>query len=193
MSEIRDDKILAFLRAAYFGNISEPFSAASNRAYRDMCRTIKFNNKVDFRVDLRNNVCQLLKTEITNSPYNEILNASDFDKWHRKVCKKIKDIYFKPYNIVLTYGQAQKWLNMTIKYLYVLGESPLESAFAYLHAPIDKIVFEKSGVAKPNVTWSSWDKYDEYLNYQKELRKKYGNPFIWEFGFWTNFVKNGKS
>lgn len=42
-NKIDDSDILEFLKFSYFGNLKDPIEVASNRAYRDMCRTIKFN------------------------------------------------------------------------------------------------------------------------------------------------------
>lgn len=193
MNKIDDVEILGFLKAAYFGDTNDLMEAASNRAYRDMCRTIKFNC-IDsgIRINLKREVTELLKTEITDSPNKDICSAEKFDEWHMHVCNEIIDKY-KMRRINLTVGQAQKWLNMTVKYLYVLGEKPLESAFAYIHVPIDNIVIKMAkddfGIDMPEIVWSKWDNYEEYLQYQNKFRQKIEQPFKWEFENWTRNVK----
>lgn len=47
-------------------------------------------------------------------------SKEEFNKLHLKICNKIKEIYLAE-GIRLTYGQAQKWLNMIMKYLYMIG------------------------------------------------------------------------
>ncbi len=45
----------------------------------------------------------------------------------------------------LTCGQAQKWLNMTLKYCWVCGSDDLkwlDPWFAVAHMPIDRIVLD---------------------------------------------------
>lgn len=44
--------------------------------------------------------------------------------------------------IKFTYGQAQKWINMIIKYLYVLKANLFEGVFDYFHIPFDNYVLE---------------------------------------------------
>ena len=43
-------------------------------------------------------------------------NQEKFDKWHEFACKRL--ITFS--NDILTYGQAQKWINMTLKNLSMI-------------------------------------------------------------------------
>ena len=42
-----DEDILKFLRAIYFGTYKDIYEAASNRAYLDMNRTLRFNGMAD--------------------------------------------------------------------------------------------------------------------------------------------------
>lgn len=43
---------------------------------------------------------------------------SDYDKWHEQSCKKIVNQFGDE---KFTYGNAQKWLNMTVKYLFIVN------------------------------------------------------------------------
>lgn len=190
-----DEDILKFLKAAYFGDFSDCYKAACNRAYRDMNRTIRFDNLLDEdREDLKNEVKEKLKDEIKDN-LNKISSQKEFDVWHKKVCDRIKEIY-KGKEITLTYGQAQKWINMTIKYLYVLEPETFDGVFEFLHIPIDnyvlKIAKEELDVKKIEGAWSKLDDYNEYLNYQKNIRNKIGEsvPLRWEFENWLKAAKN---
>ena len=96
----------------------------------------------------------------------------------------------------MTYGQAQKWLNMTIKYLYCLQYNKFKKAFHYLHVPIDnriiKSAYKDFKIAKPVESWSKWNK-EEYTNYQEKLIKAIGDkkdPLRWEFTAWLNGVSD---
>lgn len=60
---------------------------------------------------------------------------TDYDIWHKRICDKLvydyRDVKRKvkneePHKPAFTYGNAQKWINMTVKYLY-LFRSTLES------------------------------------------------------------------
>lgn len=197
-NKIDDSDILKFLKFSYFGNLKDPIEVASNRAYRDMCRTIKFNGlSEENRLKLRKKVKDDFKTEIDNLT-SKI--QGDFDKWHEQLCKKIIDEYKKS-KIQLSYGQAQKWVNMTIKYLYILEVEgyTFDSIFEDLHIPIDNYVFDavekELGIKRPADAWSKLDK-KEYLKYQEdireELRKKNSSPLIWEFENWLKEAQEDK-
>ena len=41
-----------------------------------------------------------------------------------------------------TYGQAQKWVNMTLKYLWLLDMLPNGLSEAELHVPVDSFILE---------------------------------------------------
>lgn len=197
-NKIKKEELLKFLKFSYFGNLKDPIEATSNRAYRDMCRTIKFNGLSEKnRLKLRKKVKDDFKTEIDNLT-SKI--QGDFDKWHEQLCKKIIDEYKKS-KIQLSYGQAQKWVNMTIKYLYILEVEgyTFDSVFENLHIPIDNYVFDavekELGIKRPVDAWSKFDK-KEYLKYQEdirgELRKKNISPLIWEFENWLKEAQEDK-
>ena len=196
-----DEKLLKFLKFAYFGDLTKPVDGASNRAYRDMCRTIRFGKfSKDDRVKLKKEVNSFLDTEIKKLVNGSITSEKEFDKWHEQLCKKIIDEY-KKLKIQLSYGQAQKWVNMTIKYLYILEVEgyTFDSVFENLHIPIDNYVFDavekELGIKRPVDAWSKLDK-KEYLKYQEdirgELRKKNISPLIWEFENWLKEAQEDK-
>lgn len=186
-----DQDILQFLRGVYFGNFADPLLAASSRAYRDMNRTIRFHGLEDeVRKNLRTQVNQVLRKQVSRLTPQNIKSTTEFDCWHQEVCNQIKRIYATQ-GIGLTYGQAQKWVNMTIKYLYMLEVSDFAGVFQYLHVPLDNYIFDSArdvlGIPRPKQAWSRWDDYqDQYLHYQNLLRTKLGNqsPLRWEFQNW---------
>ncbi|MEG0169755.1 MAG: hypothetical protein RR658_06935 [Anaerorhabdus sp.] len=56
---------MEFLKALYFGAYTNPYEAASRRAYRDMNRTIRFSDlEVTARETIRKIIYEKLKTEI---------------------------------------------------------------------------------------------------------------------------------
>lgn len=79
-----------------------------------------------------------------------ISTETDFKDWHNNVCEGIIQISQKEDRLFKTtqeikYGQAQKWLNMTLKYLLLLGywddneANRLEKLF---HVPVDSYIME---------------------------------------------------
>lgn len=192
-----DKDILDYLKAIYFGDLTDPLKEANSRAYRDMNRTIRFNGLPDAtRLALREKVNAVFDTELTKLKSDSITSQDEFDAWHHSVSDKIKKLYLDE-GVKLTYGQAQKWINMTIKYLYMLEANSFDGVFEFLHIPLDNYVFDIArdllGIARPKVAWSSWDNYDEqYLCYQNLIREKIttGTPLRWEFRYWLKVARN---
>lgn len=192
-----DKDILDFLKAIYFGDFSNPMEAASSRAYRDMNRTIRFNGMSSIvRMKLRQEVTDIFEKEISFLIKSGTKSQEEFDRWHYEICKLIRKAY-NDSGVGLTFGQAQKWVNMTIKYLYMLEFATFENVFSYLHIPLDNYVFdiasEVLNIERPKIAWSKWDDYEnKYLGYQKEIRNKITDcePLRWEFRYWLKAARN---
>lgn len=190
-----DEDILKFLKAAYFGDFSDRYKVACNRAYRDMNRTIRFNGlPIEDREKPKSKVKEKFEEKIKELTHNKISRQDEFNDWHKEVCDQILEIY-KEKGITLTYGQAQKWINMTIKYLYVLEPETFDGVFDFLHIPIDKYVLDiakELGVERIKGAWSKLDDYEEYLKYQENIKEKIGEiaPLRWEFRNWLKAAKN---
>ena len=80
--------------------------------------------------------------------------------------------------LVMSYGQAQKWLNMPLKYLAVLRHPVMSNSCHLLHAPLGRIVyghaksqFKMKLPAASGWTWSKRD-YTEYVGFQTRLREQ---------------------
>ena len=188
-----DQDILNSLYVFYFGSTNDKYVAAINKAYRDFSRTIDFKHMVikdnqnidDVKYELRESVVNLLKKEISYLINDENINKETFNNRHNNICNKIIDVY-KKNDITIHYGQAQKWLNMSFKYLFCLQEGDFKNIFHFLHIPIDKNIIAAAykifNIEKPKRAWSKLDK-EEYINYQEKLVKSIGNqidPLRWE-------------
>lgn len=156
-NQLSDGDILRFLRLAYFGSIDEPYNAAGDRAYRDFCRTIRFNKTItttDNRKNVKRNVYEWIHKELISL---KCFSVDDFNSWHDYACKIIiKDFSTEA---KLCYGQAQKWLNMTLKYLLVLDVYEAKKLLVFLHVPIDKKVIHTAAkhVTPCQKPWSQWN------------------------------------
>ena len=186
-----DTDVLNFMRYVCFGDIANPYETASNDAYRDMCRTLRFHGfSEENRLKLRSSVTAMLQQEIKRLILKNVKSQAEYDAWHYELCTRIRAIY-REQGIEFHYGQAQKWLNMTMKYLYLIGECTFDGLFQYLHVPVDNylidIAWKELGVAHPQTSWSRWNDYaEQYEAYQKELRTKIIGcfPLRWEFRHW---------
>lgn len=190
---------LDFLIYAYFGSEEDPFIACSRRAYLDLCRTIRFDGQPGDLI--RTEVDNLLKNYISAIIKHHNMNQAEFDLWHRNTCNLMTACY-KPYEIEFSIGQAQKWLNMTIKYLYIRGGADISSIFNYCHVPLDNYVFDMAKhilkISRPENRWSRITNYNEYMLYQNKLRSAIlvtGKiPLEWEFEHWLSAAKaSGRS
>lgn len=193
---MEQDKIIRFYRTAIFGREDDKVKAASRRAYRDMCRTIRF----------KEGCTDDEKTELYDSALNDIIipaimlctslrNKDSYDKWHDSLCCDITGKYTSVGH-TFHYGQSQKWVNMMMKYLCILsGDNSLDCIYKYLHIPLDSIVIntaqKEPGICKPFNSWSKLTR-DEYIDYQQELMDKLYNdgliPLEWEFDVWMNGI-----
>ena len=186
-----DKDSLDFLYGLYFGAFDDVYDAATNRAYRDMNRTIRFCGMTDEkRKEIRLRVNELIRISVQEIQRKNEIDQKFFDDWHKKLCDAIIEKY-EMNGITFTYGQAQKWINMTLKYLYVLDSQKIEKLFKYCHVPLDNYVFDISeklfGIEKTKIPWSRWcDYHNQYMAYQIKLRNSIKNeaPLRWEFKAW---------
>ena len=180
---ITKSDIQNFYRISLFGNESDPITAAAKRAYRDFCRTIDFKKKSEHS-NAVNNVVEVIRLSLTK--ISGIQSAEGYDKWHEDLSAKIKKA-FDEYAI-LSVGQVQKWINMTMKYLIILDQDAVKKIESYLHVPIDSIILKKSGKASffGQTPWSRIEEYGDYMNFQRELRDEHESPLAWEFTAWND-------
>lgn len=220
-----DKDVLRFLNGHLGGTDSTAYQRCSAFAYRDMCRTIRFapsytegavqGNKERKRIAnaklvLRDRATDLIQAQVQAW----LLNVPDQDRYdedHRHLCEQIILLYRNTTiqtdaGNSLYFGQAQKWVNMTLKNLYVYTESndtrlSLRPLLPYMHIPLDNIIMDiaadtkrcyidppnrKYAVKKPSTPWSKLD-FAEYARYQRELVAKidHSYPLVWELTHWS--------
>ena len=218
--------------------IKEAKIKCCRRAYRDLNRTIKYKDsksalkestmsekELDEYAQNKENAVKAVCEYITGM-LCEIANCED---WHKNACDNIIEKFNEGYGNVkpgvktnqkdgkLTYGQAQKWLNMSLKYMDTIGLIDSTKS-KKLHPPIDNIILEsiwmeeaiaddafplKKGkerrrgdgeISKWNENkincWSSWD-YDTYNKIHVAIENLYKNkfPLEWENDKWINTSK----
>jgi hypothetical protein len=109
-------------------------------------------------------------------------------------CAKKYQMLFKE-DTTFTVGLAQKWVNMTLKYLWILGV--LDDEYdENLDVPIDSYILvevAKLGIDIKNIKWSSWNSLSEYKEIQTTLKKvvleEQGCTSIrWENEKWINAI-----
>src|ERR1700730_8802071 len=89
-------------------------------------------------------------------------------------------------------GHGQKWINMTFKYLFVMGDTRVPG-FLHLydlcHVPFDIIFIdalrENHDFENLPCAWSKLDNYNIYLNRQRWVRDRFNlSPLDVEFRLW---------
>ena len=197
MDCISEDLIRQFFITSIFGIDKEELTDTSfaveqviRCAYRDMCRTIRYSGKT------ADDIRQLYaggSQKIHFGLYKMICanSQNEFDQAHRHTCEGLIEM-FDFHDVKLYYGQAQKWVNMTFKYLHILKleEYDLKPSFPYLHVPLDSVVLKKANkqfkLGIKDFTWSRYD-YQTYIMIQNRIKAALNgqNPLIWEFESWN--------
>lgn len=213
----------------------------AERAYRDMCRTLTFNEKMDGknakekkdieknRKKFRDDICDLIVVEVKKLFED---GKDNFDDWHSATCneimKKAKECpgFYEQKLLgkrneddkeVFYYGQAQKWINMTIKYMLMFDcfRDYRRNYEEKLHVPVDSYVIKAAkklqkklkeknlgiDIKFPANVWSKL-KVDEYINFQKTLKcalekladiepnkSEYKSRYKWEEKEWVEIAK----
>ena len=161
---------------------NNPIISAIDRAYRDMAAhtvSVPEGKSKEYLFEKRKAVTELLYKRI--KAVGE--SIENFDEWHKTLSRELKKTYSE-----LTYGQIQKWINMTIKYLVVLsdvGVNGIPPFFvidnaAFFHAPIDSYVLHYLEVDE---VWSTIPTYDRYINIRKRI------TFMDEYKKWPVFAR----
>lgn len=226
-----------FLIYSYFGispkdleNKDKIITICAQRAYLDLSRTLRFKDdykenskndnkqakkeKVDKRINFKNDISKLIEAEVLS-----LIKSDDFDSTHNELCDRIMIESKSEIEGGMKYGQAQKWLNMTIKYMWLLGmwESDFEKNIKVIHIPVDSYIIEavweyesvdlplkekskrKGEYTNPSEhveAWSRWEK-EEYISFQNSLREQLSsdrtNPIEWEGRAWINVAKKKRN
>jgi len=179
-----------FVLRLYFGGGDDKLRLAIRRAYQDFNRTVHGIGKY---ADARLIADDFMYGAIAKlAMQQDDVNQALFDAWHEKTAKDLCAIYLAAGYKAFYIGQAQKWINMALKYVYVFGESCLpgfSKFFPYCHVPIDNIILEKEvfkDLRSFNCAWSRISDYGEYLAFQLSVRRKFpdSSPLAVEFWAW---------
>ena len=182
----------SFLLRLYFGAGSEYLQLCVQRAYLDFSRTLHGIGNIP---NVRNKAAVEVKQALMALRDDRKVIQETFDEWHRETCFRLCSIYkeqgYKNFHV----GQAQKWLNMSLKYIYVIGDQRLpgyDHLNQFCHVPLDWIIVqrlqEEYSAPELSSSWSRLDNYEEYLRFQQWIRKTFVNsaPLAVEFNLWQH-------
>ncbi len=184
-SVISFDEKMSWWKGDFF--VEDIITLAMDKAYRDLMRTIRgfsYNPEHDVIIE---NARKTLRASIISILSANISTQLEFDKLHKTACYNLISSFGKQ---TFTIGQAQKWINMTFKYLHLLDNSEVQKVYEYCHIPIDNYMLNITNYTMSTV-WSKLNDYNEYLKYQNWFRKSYPNdiPLDKEFYLWLEEAK----
>lgn len=211
--------------------------ACAKRAYLDLARTVKYkystkdlenmkkksspqkdkdeaNDFISNKNERIKTVCKVI-VDCVNNDSQSIQSSDEFNNWHSTLCETIKNLMNCPIARILkdgevfTYGQAQKWINMTLKYFWLLDLLPTSIKPEYLHVPIDSYIIEAVQSPKDKIEYGlniktklksdCWSKMDdgEYKRLQLSIRNGINElvdnddicPIEWENKAWIGIAK----
>jgi hypothetical protein len=173
----------------YFGSNPDNLSACIERAYRDFNRTLHgVAHIVEKKPEVHDRASAQVRSFLTGLA--DITDQTAFDNWHRTACAELSRIYSEAGYKDFHAGQAQKWLNMALKYILVFGEERVPGyahVFELAHAPLDNIIldrFSRYGLRKLTTAWSRLS-YEEYMGVQLWLRSSFpDSPLAVEFALY---------
>ncbi len=187
-SIISFDEKMSWWKGDFF--VDDIITLAMDKAYRDLMRTIRgFAYNQEHDVIIRN-ARETLYSSITAILSSEVNTQSDFDRLHKSACY---DLILSFGEQAFTVGQAQKWINMTFKYLHLLDYSDVQKVYEYCHVPIDNYMLNITNYSMSKA-WSKLNDYQEYLEYQNWFRTAYPNdiPLDKEFYLWLEEARRSR-
>lgn len=197
-----DERKAIFLMRVFLGVKNPPidwYEVAVRLAYTTFMRTLTGYAEIKPKTG-QLNASKYLRNRLENyfKSYT-VTSESGFDEWHMKTCGDLIDKFGtwevdSMHTSRLTHGQAQKWINISFKYLYAftlfgccVKGFPVEidvSKMEYCHLPLDNIVIcslsqeeidklkkkdPKWKINKKRKSWTyggqSWSKLTEKTDY----------------------------
>lgn len=120
-------------------------------------------------------------------------SQDEYDEWHRETMAGLIKI-FKKFGQAFTIGQAQKWINMSIKHLAIYSSELTDRYYHFAHIPIDSYIISalKDKIdctfgqdPKRYISWNNIDDYGSYIKFQRDFREYCGEaPLDAEFRLW---------
>ena len=162
-----------FVAICYFGRDGDWLDRCMRRAYLDMNRTLHGMSTLgEGHSDWKTVMLRVLRDRLTMLPGEDTWTQASFDAWHHESVDALKRVSSE-HGFPLSVGQAQKWINMSIKYAIALGEHRvpgLHCVYDVAHVALDNIVLvrlEELGMPPLGCAWSRLDEYNRYMQCQQ--------------------------
>jgi len=189
-----------FVAVCYFGREGDWLDRCIRRAYLDMNRTLHGMSTLgEGRADWKSSEQRVLRDRLTMLLSEHACTQASFDAWHHESVDALKRVSSK-HGFPLSVGQAQKWINMSVKYAIALGERRAPGFFRVYdvaHVALDNIVLEhlkEFGMPPLGCAWSRLDEYNRYMQCQQWVRDHFhgGCPLEVEYWLWQGSSGNAR-
>ena len=190
-----------------YNNIDDVYYHAGDEAYRASVK-----NRIPLfegmpnraRLELRHQSIRYLAEQFVELFAKEDMSFDVFANWEHQIATHIREIYHEGGVNLYTYGNAQKLINVALK--FVLSSNLVDyhhDVFKYCFFPIDGIIQRtlKSQLAVEFLhlngqstyyqpSWAKCDNWDDILDYQTRVRDAvlahgYYSPIVWEATHWN--------
>jgi len=183
----------AFVAVCYFGREGDWLDRCIRRAYLDMNRTLHgLGTLGEGHAGWKSAMLRALRGRLTMLPGVHAWTQASFDAWHYESVDMLKRISSEHGFSSLSVGQAQKWINMSVKYAIALGERRVPGFFHVYdvaHVAIDSVVLGRLtelGMPPLGCAWSRLDEYNRYIQCQQWVRDRFRDeyPLEVEYRLW---------
>jgi len=176
-----DDHRRFLIGFSFSGSLAPGPSECVARAYRDFSRTaagIGSDSGAEVRKANAHRVVEQLVAKALAVDWNQV----SFDSWHLSACTGLVSLYAGAGFPQFSVGQAQKWLNMSLKYILSLAQAGIYSIqqptnlWSVAHAPLDDFILEVTGAYQqiPSCRpWSRMRDYSTYMSVQEWIRNQF--------------------
>ena len=179
-----------FVAVCYFGRDGDWLDRCMRRAYLDMNRTLHGVSKLgEGHLDWKSAMLRVLRDRLVMLPGEHAWTMRSFDAWHQESLDILKRISSE-HGFSLSVGQAQKWINMSIKYAIALGEHRVPGfhcVYDVAHVALDNIVLARlgeGGMPPLGCAWSRLNDYRQYINCQQWVRDHFHGSCPLEVEYW---------
>jgi hypothetical protein len=187
-----------FLLRLYFGRKGDYLLLCVDRAYLDFNRTLHGIAKAGRNEQIRYAGTSTLLKKLRALARGSVRSQGTFDAWHRRACAQVRNTVRMAGYSKFTFGHAQKWTNMSLKYALAMGQRRLPGFARFLkfaHIPVDRVMMHELGIQGApslDIPWSKMDNYDEYMKVQHWVRVKFAGsaPMAVEFRLWLDSLEH---
>jgi len=192
----------SYLLSLWFPGEGDIIDQCVARAYRDISLTLRGITKVENREALLKEVVGIARDRLVALADlgTDMQAQTQYDAWHRASCEALVAAFGRYGYTGFRIGQAQRWLNLSQRYLYAMGEDRAPGygdIYPLCHIPLDTTLLEQlarfgfEGLAKP---WTQIEDYDTYLSCQEWVRRRFTLvPLDVEMLLWLEQKRPGAS